>query len=277
LLQCYPDAIRTKTIGMSPISATDGPSSKHRFASLTRRQQQQLPIHILCQHCHGRIHPDVILLLLQYYPMSMQMHDSYGYTALMYLCGNPCIGNIVEIVSVIIKTTMQSTTNVLYQQNCPCTILRSVTNTDAMEYILHIACTYHVHHPDLIQLFIDADPMLCEYTNMKFQLPIHTAIISFCQYIIKISTATIDATIHSTSLTDNVAMNIHRMLETIQLLIETYPAALQWRDDEHDETPSMIATRMLLSSRDNSNINATKYNADSCQMYYQQLQDLLIV
>ena len=40
-------------------------------------------------------------------------------------------------------------------------------------------------------------------------------------------------------------MNIQRMFETIQLLVDTYPAALQWRDDEHDETPGMTAARLL--------------------------------
>jgi hypothetical protein len=162
-------------------------------------------------------------------------------------------------------------------------MLRSVTNNDDMEYILHIACTYHVNNPDLIQVFIDCDPMLCQYTNMKFQLPIHIAITSFCQYVLNVSTATTGTTTGATTTTtpvptdDHVAIKIQRMLETIQLLIDTYPAAVQWRDDEHDETPGLIATRMLLQSYSGS---SDKGVAEEChthirQTYYERLQDIL--
>lgn len=254
LLQCYPDGIRKKSVTTLPTVAAPFKESQHgEPPPPPQRQQQQLPIHILCQYGRGRLPLPILQLLWQYYPMSLQIHDGYhGYTPLQYVCANSHVTNMVELVAWMCG----GGTNHHHHHFGPSsTTLRTITtNDDAMEYILHLTSRHHAHCPELIQWFVDLDPRLCQYTNTKFQLPIHTAVLAVCQYV----------TTHPTE-TDETARQMDRMMETIQLLADTYPASLQWRDDDQDETPGMMVTRWF----------DTADRPERLQPYREQLLDLL--
>ena len=267
LLQCFPDGIRKKsaTTVLPTIAAPleesqhgeepSRPSPPPQRQQKRQRQRQQLPIHILCQYCRGRLPLPILQLLWQYYPTSLQIHDGYhGYTPLQYLCANSHVTNMVELVSWMCHGTNEDPHHHAFG---PTMTLRSITtNDDAMEYVLHLASRHHTDCPELIQWFLDLDPRLCQYTNAKFQLPIHTAVLAFCRYVI----------IHHNHHTEETARHLDRMMQTIQLLADAYPASLQWRDDDQDETPGMMVTRCFDTAAD---------HPEGLRPYREQLLDVL--
>jgi hypothetical protein len=247
LLSSYPDAIRQKSAVVTGINCNDTLEPTPPILP-----QQQLPLHVICQL--NNPDPNIVQLLIDYYPTAAQIHDFDGYTPLMYLCSNPNCTNVSIITPILIRTsplTIRAVTNKPIHKTKK--KMKNLSSTErqqgaAMEYVLHMACTAHIHDPKLIQILINEDATLCQYTNMEFQLPLHNAVISFCHSIRTIMNSKTIPNQSSNDTSNNCIYEesvVDRMTESISLLIDAFPNAIDWRDD-NDHTPKMIVEQLLL-------------------------------